>query len=106
MIPTSAVIVALRPNTEWSLSGNDIANVVWHTEGVEPISREEYDAALPQLEHEHQVSEIRAARQARYVAETDPMYLKVQRKEDGLTLTDWKAAVAAIKAALPYPEAP
>jgi hypothetical protein len=34
------------------------------------------------------------------------MFMKVQRDQDGITLDDWKAAVAQIKADLPYPEAP
>ena len=44
------------------------------------------------------------ARQARYQAETDPLFMKAMRdEEDGVTLADWKAAVAAIKTDLPYP---
>ena len=45
----SQAIHNLRPNTEWTLSGDDYENIVWHTSGVEPISKEELDAELNRL---------------------------------------------------------
>ena len=46
--------------------------------------------------------EQQEARRLRYQLETDGLFFSAQR--DGLPLDEWKAAVAAIKADLPYPE--
>ena len=43
-------ILNLRPNVEWTMVGNDVANIVWHTEGVEPLTEAEVAAELDRLE--------------------------------------------------------
>ena len=40
----------LRPGVEWTMVGNDVANIVWHTEGVEPLTEAEVAAELDRLE--------------------------------------------------------
>lgn len=50
MITTSQAIRNLRPNAEWSLSGDDIDNIIWHTDGVQPLTSAEVQAEIKRLE--------------------------------------------------------
>ena len=106
MTDYAAVLVAIRPGASWTLNGDDYAGLTWLDESPKP-SQKTLDDAWPQVQHDMQVARIRDERHRRYLAETDPLFMKAQRdEEDGVTLADWKAAVAAIKAELPYPPAP
>ena len=100
-----AVLLSIRKGAEWSLSNNDYSTLVWHSDSPKPTQKT-LDDAWPQVEYEQQLAAVKAERRARYQAETDPMFMKVQRAEDGITLEDWKAAVDAIRAELPEPTAP
>jgi hypothetical protein len=104
VIDYALVLSAIRPGAAWVLSGNDYATLEWYSDLPKP-TKKTCDDAWPQVEHDQQLAAVKAARQARYQAETDPMYMKVQRAEDGITLEDWKAAVNAIRADLPEPSA-
>jgi hypothetical protein len=101
MTDYSAVLTALYPDAEWSLNGDSYDGLVWHSEGDAP-TQAELDAAWPQVEWDRAYAEVEAQRRARYQSETDGMFFAAQR--DGGDLTEWTAAVAAIKADLPYPE--
>lgn len=50
MITTAQAIMALRPDTEWSMSGDDVEGIVWHTEGVEPLTSAEVTTEIKRLE--------------------------------------------------------
>jgi hypothetical protein len=52
MITTAQAVMSLRPNTEWSMSGDDVENIIWHTEGVEPLTVAEVEAEILRLEQE------------------------------------------------------
>lgn len=100
----TAVLNAIRPGTTWALNGDDYDGLVWLDESPKPMKKT-LDDAWPQVQHELEVARIREQRHRRYLAETDALFMKAQRdEEDGVTMADWKAAVAAIKADLPYPE--
>jgi hypothetical protein len=62
MINVSQAIISLRPNTEWTMSGDDVENITWHTEGVEPLTQAEVDAEVARLEQ--QAVDDAAAREA------------------------------------------
>lgn len=99
-----AVLNAIRPGTAWSMDGTEYDGLIWHDDSPKP-TKKTLDDAWPTVEHDLAMDAVRAARQARYQDETDPLFMKAMRdEEDGVTLADWKAAVAAIKADLPYPE--
>lgn len=51
VIPGRAVM-RLRPNAEWSMSNNDISTLIWHTEGVEPITQQEFDDMIEVIKAE------------------------------------------------------
>lgn len=105
MTDYAAVLSAIRPGSEWSLEDNDYGTLEWYSDSPKP-TKKTLDDAWPEVQHQQQVDAVRVARYARYIAETDPMFMKMQRGEDGITLEDWKAAVEAIRAELPEPEAP
>jgi len=50
MITTQQAVVSLRPGIEWSMSGNDVAGITWHTPDVEPLTQAEVDAEMVRLE--------------------------------------------------------
>ena len=50
MIHLEDAISSLRPNARWSMSGDDVENIIWHTEGVEPLTQAEVTAEVARLE--------------------------------------------------------
>ena len=103
MIDYVAVLNANYPGAQWSLSGNDYATLVWYDDTPKP-SQAELDAAWPQVDYDNQVAAVENARRAEYQATSDPLFFEWQRG-DG-TEQAWLDAVAAVKAAHPYPPAP
>jgi len=57
MITTQQAVVSLRPGAEWSMNGDDVEGIIWHTEGVEPLTSAEVQAEVARLEQ----AEINAA---------------------------------------------
>jgi hypothetical protein len=105
MVDYAQVLIAIRPASQWHMNGSDYAGLVWLSDDPKP-TKKTLDDAWPQVQHDREVARIRSERALRYQTETDPMFMKVQRGEDGVTLEAWKAAVDQIRADLPYPEAP
>jgi len=50
MITTAQAVMSLRPEIEWSMSGDDVENIIWHTENVTPLTQSEVDAEMVRLE--------------------------------------------------------
>lgn len=50
MITTAQAVASLRPNVEWTMSGDDVTNIVWHTENVEPLTQAMVDDEIERLE--------------------------------------------------------
>ena len=50
MITTQQAVVSLRPGVEWSMSGDDVEGITWHTAGVEPLTVVEVEAEMVRLE--------------------------------------------------------
>ena len=50
MIEVSQAVMSLRPGAEWSMNGDDVENMIWHTEGVEPLTQAEVTAEGARLE--------------------------------------------------------
>lgn len=100
-----ASIMHLVPNANISYAGVDVAyeDINWLDERTQP-TKEECDAIWQTVNYNQQYETIRRARQERYTNETDGLFFDAQR--EGLPLDEWIAAVNAIKAELPYPEAP
>ena len=103
MTDYAAVLAAIRPGAEWSMTDNDYATLEWYSDSPKP-TKKTLDDAWPQVQYDNEYAAVEAQRRARYQAETDGMFFAAQR--DGGDLTEWQAAVDAIKADLPYPTPP
>ena len=103
MTDYAAVLVALYPGAQWSLSGNDYSSLEWFEDTPKP-TQAELDAAWPQVDYNDQIAAVENARRADYETTSDPLFFEWQRG-DG-TEQAWLDAVAAVKAAHPYPPAP
>jgi hypothetical protein len=50
MITTKEAVMSLRPGAEWSMNGDDVEGIIWHTEGVQPLTAKEVAAEVKRLE--------------------------------------------------------
>lgn len=50
MITTAQAVASLRPNIEWSMDGDDVENITWHTPDVEPLTTAQVEAERLRLE--------------------------------------------------------
>ena len=50
MINKELAIISLRPNVEWSMNGEDVENIIWHTPNVQPLTEAEVQAEMIRLE--------------------------------------------------------
>lgn len=103
MTDYAAVLTTNYPTAQWSLNGNDYDTLDWYDDTPKP-SQAELDAAWPRVEYDCQYCEVENARRAAYETDSDPLFFEWQRG-DG-TEQAWLDAVAAVKAAHPYPPAP
>ena len=60
MIDTAQAVASLRPGVEWSMSGDDVEGITWHTEGAEPLTTAEVQAEIQRLEAAEIVKEAEA----------------------------------------------
>lgn len=103
MTDYAIVLTVNYPGAQWSITGNDYNTLEWFDDTPKP-TKEELDAAWPAVQYANQCAQVEAARLAAYEKQSDPLYFKWQRG-DG-TEQEWLDAVAAVKAANPYPPAP
>ncbi len=50
MITTAQAVASLRPGVEWSMNGDDVEGITWHTQGVTPLTTAEVEAEMVRLE--------------------------------------------------------
>jgi hypothetical protein len=50
MITTAEAVMSLRPGAEWSMNGDDVEGITWHTPNVEPLTTAEVQAEIARLE--------------------------------------------------------
>jgi hypothetical protein len=50
MITTVQAITSLRPNIEWTMNGDDVEGIIWHTPDVEPLTKAQVNAEIKRLE--------------------------------------------------------
>jgi len=79
MIEKPEAIISLRPGAEWTMSGDNVENIVWHTPDVEPLTEAEVQAEMVRLE-EARVVEAQARADARVsaVAKLEALGLTVE----------------------------
>ena len=67
MITTAQAVMSLRPGIEWSMNGDDVEGIIWHTPDVEPLTTAEVTAEIKRLE-KAEADKIEADSQAREAA--------------------------------------
>jgi hypothetical protein len=101
MITTAEAVMSLRPGVEWSMNGDDVEGITWHTPNVEPLTTAEVQAEVARLEAIEAAEAPRRERQAAFQAESDPLFFKWQRGEG--TEQAWLDKVAEIRDRIPEP---
>lgn len=64
--------------------------------------REDWEAGT----YDREVAQVERARQLAYAEESDPLFFKYQRNEDGVTKQAWLDKIEEIRARYPLPEKP
>ena len=100
MTDYAAVLETNYPGTQWALSNNDYDTLQWFSDTPKP-TQAELDAAWPQVAYQQQVTAVETTRRTQYEAQSDGLFFEWQRGDN--TEAAWRAAVAAVKAANPYP---
>ena len=50
MNTTAQAVMSLRPGAEWTMNGDDVEGIIWHTQGVQPLTSAEVQAEVARLE--------------------------------------------------------
>jgi hypothetical protein len=100
MTDYAAVLAANYPGTQWAINNNEYESLQWFSDTPKP-TQAELDAAWPQVAYQNQVTAVETTRRTQYEAQSDGLFFEWQRGDN--TEAAWRAAVAAVKAANPYP---
>jgi hypothetical protein len=85
MITTQQAVASLRPGAEWSMNGDDVEGIIWHTEGVQPLTSAEVQAEVKRLEKAAAQAEAdRQAAKASALAKLEALGLT---QEEALAIT-------------------
>jgi len=99
-IPT--ILSTKYVGAEWVLDGDDYAGLTWLSDSKKPTEAE-LTALWPEVQYETAYAEVEQARAQAYRETSDPIFFEYQRGD--ATEAEWLAAVEAVKAANPYPQA-
>lgn len=103
MTDYATVLTVFYAGNEWTLDNNDYATLQWFSNTPKP-TQAELDAQWAQAQYETQCAIVQNARRLAYEAQSDGLFFEWQRGDN--TEAAWRAAVAAVKQANPYPAAP
>ena len=80
MITTQQAVMSLRPGVEWSMNGDDVEGITWHTPNTQPLTVDEVEAEMIRLEteennkiNEHAAAQAAAIAHAKNLGFTDEM---------------------------------
>jgi hypothetical protein len=88
MIEIGQAIISLRPGAEWTMNGDDVESIIWHTLDVEPLTLKQVDAEIKRLE-QAEIDEAAAKAAARKSAEVKLAALGLTADEIAALLTDY-----------------
>ena len=82
MITTGQAVMSLRPGAEWTMSGDDVEGITWHTKGVEPLTSAEVQAEVARLEQaEIDAAAAREAAKASALAKLEALGLTAEEAQ-------------------------
>ena len=90
-------IQKINPNAEVSINGEDINQIIWHN-GTTPISVDDIEAKMTELQAEYDAEEWKRNRQAEYPTIDDCIHALL---DGGDTLTELQAKRTATKTKYP-----
>jgi hypothetical protein len=99
----SMVLSAKFSDRRWNLNGDDYSGLNWLDDSPKP-TEVELEALWPTVQAETARAGVEQERASAYRETSDPLFFEWQRGD--ATESDWLLAVAEVKAAHPYPEAP
>lgn len=97
---------ALGFSSGFVISGDEDAEILEWDNSEEQPSNKDIEAAANRGQYNRIVIEVERERQAAYQLESDPLFFKYQRSEDGVTKAAWLAKVEEIRERYPMPEKP
>jgi hypothetical protein len=103
VIDYALILATNYANSQWAIDGNDYATLQWFSDTPKP-TQAELDAAWPQVQYNNAYQQVETNRRLAYEAQSDGLFFEWQRGDN--TEAAWRAAVAKVKAANPYPPAP
>lgn len=86
---------------QWTLDGDNYSGLTWLSEDIAQPSLADLEAVWAEVQFEVAYEAVQKQRQAKYQAESDPVFFDYQRGE--ASEQDWLDAVQAVKDAHPYP---
>jgi hypothetical protein len=89
-------LASLRPGAQWVLRGDDLE---WLDQNQAQPTDAEISNEIQRLTSLEPARIATENRRAAYIAEADPLFFKAQRGE--VTMEEWQAKVADIKARFP-----
>ena len=96
----SLILTEQYAGSEWTLNGDNYSGLTWLSDTPKP-TLEELEGHWQQVQFDVAYARVQKERQAKYQAESDPVFFDFQRGE--ATEQDWLDAVQAVKDAHPYP---
>lgn len=103
MIDYALILTTNYSDSQWAIDGNDYDTLQWFSNTPKP-TQAELDAAWSQVNYDNQIAIVESARRIAYEQQSDGLFFEWQRGDN--TEAAWRAAVAKVKAAHPYPPAP
>jgi hypothetical protein len=87
----------------WSLIGEEYKGLTWLEDSPKP-TKAELEDQWPEVQNKAACFAVESQRKAAYSEESDPLFFKYQRSEDGVTKAAWLAKVDEIRERFPMPE--
>jgi len=87
-------IKKINPNAEFSVNANDINQITWHN-GTPPISKEDIQAKIIELQAEYEANQYQRDRAKEYPSIQDQLDMQYWDKVNGTNT--WQDAINAVK---------
>ena len=87
-------IKKINPNAEFSVNANDINQITWHN-GTTPISKEDIQAKIIELQAEYEANQYQRDRAKEYPSIQDQLDMQYWDKVNGTNT--WQDAINAVK---------
>lgn len=98
-IDIPSALLSLRPNSQWSLSGDEYGGLNWLDQNTTPPTKEEVEAEIARLQAEYDALEYQRQRAENYPNIKDQLDMLYWDKVNGTN--NWETAINTIKTQFP-----